>query len=68
MITIPALQSTFVVPNSTISAVNAWQIELPDGSYCTAQVGSLSPGALGTGVQAFSSNVIEQTIPEFAYA
>lgn len=67
-ITIPALQGAFTVYNSTISAVQAWQIELPDGTYYSAQVGTLSLGAPGTGIQPFSATVSGLTVPGFAYA
>ncbi|KAL9064746.1 MAG: hypothetical protein Q9161_008675 [Pseudevernia consocians] len=67
-ITIPALQGAFTVHNSTISAVQAWQIELPDGTYYSAQVGTLSLGAPGTGIQPFSATVSGMTVPGFAYA
>lgn len=65
---IPALQGAFTVFNSTISAVQAWQIELPDGTKYSAQVGTLSLGAPGTGIQPFSATVTGQTVPRFANA
>lgn len=65
---IPMLQGAFAVPNSTISAVSAWQIELPDGTYYSAQVGTLSLGVPATGVQIFSPTVTGQTLPGFEYA
>ena len=65
---IPALHGTFAVYNSTISVVQAWQIGLPDGTYYPAQVGTLSLGAPGTGIQAFSANATGQTVPGYAYA
>lgn len=65
---IPTLDGTLTVDNSTISAVAAWQIELPDGTDYSAQVGTLSLGGPGTGVQSFSANATGQTIPGYAYA
>lgn len=66
--TVPALQGSFTVYNSTISAVQAWQIGLPDGTYYSAQVGTLSLGAPGTGIQQFSATASGLTVPGFAYA
>ena len=66
--TIPALQGDFTVQNSTISAVSAWQIQLPDGTKYSAQVGTLSLGGPGQGIQEFSATTNGQTIPGFAYA
>lgn len=66
--TIPALQGAVTVHNSTISAVSAWQIQLPDGTYYSAQVGTLSLGAPGQGIQQFSATAIGQTVPGSAYA
>ena len=63
-----ALTGPFGIPNSTISAVNAWQIQLPDGTYYSAQVGTLSLGAPGTGEQQFGDNWTGQTIPGFMSA
>ena len=65
---IPALHGTFAVYNSTISVVRAWQIGLPDGTYYPAQVGTLSLGAPGAGIQEFSANATGQTVPGYAYA
>ena len=65
---IPTQDGTFTVKNSTISAVSAWEIELPDGTKYSAQVGTLSLGAPGTGVQNFSANATGQTVPGYAYA
>lgn len=65
---IPTLQGAFAVHNSTISAVRAWQIEMPDGTYYSAQVGTLSLGAPGTGIQSFSATASGQTVPGSAYA
>ena len=67
-ITIPVLQGAFTVYNSTTSAVQAWQIELPDGTYYSAQVGTLSLGAPGTGIQPFIATVSGMTVPGFASA
>ncbi|CAD6594285.1 MAG: hypothetical protein ASARMPREDX12_009186 [Alectoria sarmentosa] len=66
--TIPTLHGTLTVPNCTISAVSAWQVELPDGTLYSAEVGTLSLGAPGTGNQPFSATVTGQTMPGFAYA
>lgn len=65
---IPTLQGAFAVHNSTISAVSAWQIEMPDGTYYSAQVGTLSLGSPGTGIQSFSATASGQTVPGSAYA
>ena len=65
--TIPTQQGTFTVYNSTISAVRAWQIQLPDGTWYSAQVGTLSLGAPGTGVEMYNATEIGQTVPGFAY-
>ena len=65
--TIPTQQGAFTVYNSTISAVRAWQIQLPDGTWYSAQVGTLSLGAPGTGVEMYSATEIGQTVPGFAY-
>ena len=65
---IPTRDGTFTVDNSTISAVAAWQIELPDGTNYSAQVGTLSLGGPGTGLQAFSAKTTGQTIPGYAHA
>ena len=65
---IPTLDGTITVKNSTISAVTAWQIELPDGTNYAAQVGTLSLGAPGTGLQSFNANATGQTVPGYAYA
>ena len=46
-------ESYFTVINSSVSAVEAWMIELPDGTNCSAQVGTLSLGAPGKGTQRF---------------
>lgn len=66
--TVPALQGAFTINNSTISAVHAWQIEMPDGTYYSAQVGTLSLGAPGMGIQQFNATVTGQTAPGSAYA
>lgn len=66
--TIPALRGAFTVHNSTISAVSAWQIELPDGTWYSAQVGTLSLGAPGQGIQQFSATAVGQTVSGSAYA
>ena len=65
--TIPTQQGTFTVYNSTISAVSAWQIQLPDGTWYSAQVGTLSLGGPGTGVEMYNATEIGQTVPGFAY-
>ena len=65
---IPTQDGIFTVKNSTISAVSAWEIELPDGTNYAAQVGTLSLGGPGTGVQKFSANASGQTVPGYAYA
>ena len=65
--TIPSLEGTFAFLNSTVSAVSAWQIHLPDETYYSVKVGTLSSGAPATGIQLFSPTMIGQTIPEFAY-
>ena len=65
---IPTRDGTFTVDNSTISAVAAWQIELPDGTNYAAQVGTLSLGGPDLGVQAISANTSGQTIPGYANA
>ena len=65
--TIPTQQGAFSVYNSTISAVRAWQIQLPDGTWYSAQVGTLSLGAPGTGVEMYNATEIGQTVPGFAY-
>ena len=65
--TLPTQQGVFTVYNSTISAVRAWQIQLPDGTWYSAQVGTLSLGAPGTGVEMYNATEIGQTVPGFAY-
>ena len=65
--TIPTQQGTFTVYNSTISVVRAWQIQLPDETWYSAQVGTLSLGGPGTGVEMFNATEIGQTVPGFAY-
>ena len=65
---IPTLSGTFVIPNSTISAVQAWQIGLPDGTSYPVQVGTLSLGGSGKGDQTFGANATGQTVPGYAYA
>ena len=65
--TIPAVQGAFTVYNSTITALQAWQIQLPDGTWYSAQVGTLSLGGPNTGVQTFNATEIGQTVPGFAY-
>ena len=65
---IPTLSGTFVIPNSTISAVQAWQIGLPDGTSYPVQVGTLSLGAPGKGDQTFGANATGQTVPGYTYA
>ena len=64
---IPALHDNVAVLNSTISMVQAWEIGLPDGTHYSAQVGTLSLGGPGTGIQTFSANATGQTIPGYAY-
>lgn len=64
---VSALQGTITVPESTISAVSAWRINLPDGTAYPAQVGTLSLGAPGMGTQVLGAK-IGQTVPGFAYA
>lgn len=68
IMTIPSLQGTFAVLNSTISAVSAWQIRLPDETYYSAQMGTLSLGAPAMGMQPFSPTVTGRTVPGSAYA
>lgn len=55
----------FGIRNSTISAVDASQIELPDGTSYSTEVGTLSLGAPGNGVQPFQpyDDLEGQTIP-----
>ena len=53
---------TFTITNSTISAVDASQIELPDGTKYSIEVGTLSLGAPGRGVEQFE-DLEGQTIP-----
>ena len=58
------------VGNSSITAVEAWTIELPDGTNYSTQVGTLALGAPGKGNQPFSNvptfgNVNGQTIPGY---
>ena len=65
---IPTQGDILTVDNSTISAVEAWQIELPDGTNYSVQVGTLSLGAPGAGLQTFGANATGQTIPGYAYA
>ena len=65
--------SSFQVGNSSITAVEAWTIELPDGTNYSAQVGTLALGAPGKGNQPFSNvpnfgNVNGQTIPGYGNA
>ena len=67
-INIPTLHGTVAVYNSTISTVHAWRIGLPDGTNYSAQVGALSLGAPGTGIQSFGATATGQTIPGYAYA
>lgn len=62
--------SNFQVGNSSITAVEAWTIELPDGTNYSTQVGTLALGAPGKGNQPFSNvpnfgNVNGQTIPGY---
>lgn len=62
--------SNLQVGNSSITAVEAWTIELPDGTNYSTQVGTLALGAPGKGNQPFSNvpnfgNVNGQTIPGF---
>lgn len=47
--------SYFQVGNSSITAVEAWTIELPDGTNYSTQVGTLALGAPGKGNQPFSN-------------
>lgn len=65
---IQAQHGTFAVYNSTISAVQAWRIGLPDGTHYSAQVGTLSLGAPGMGIQTFGASGNGQTVPGYAYA
>ena len=65
---IPTPYGTFTINNSTISAVQEWHIGLPDGVYYSAQVGTLSLGAPGLGIQTFGVNATGQTAPGYAYA
>ena len=62
--------SHFHVGNSSITAVEAWTIGLPDGTNYSTQVGTLALGAPGKGNQPFSNvpnfgNVNGQTIPGY---
>ena len=62
--------SNFQVGNSSITAVEAWTIELPDGTNYSTQVGTLALGAPGKGNEPFSNvpnfgNVNGQTIPGY---
>ncbi|CAF9920969.1 hypothetical protein IMSHALPRED_005056 [Imshaugia aleurites] len=52
----------FTITNSTISAVDVSQIELPDGTNYSIEVGTLSLGAPGNGLQPFE-DLEGQTIP-----
>ena len=52
----------FTITNTTISAVDSSQIELPDGTKYSIEVGTLSLGAPGNGIQLFE-DVEGQTIP-----
>ena len=52
----------FTITNSTITAVDASQIELPDGTNYSIEVGTLSLGAPGNGLQPFE-DLEGQTIP-----
>lgn len=65
---IQAQHGTFVVYNSTISAVQAWTLGLPDGTDYSVQVGTLSLGGTGMGIQNLGTSGIGQTIPGYAYA
>lgn len=65
---IQAQHGTFTVYNSTISAVRAWHIGLPDGTHYSTQVGTLSLGAPGPGIQHFGASGDGQTVPGYAYA
>ncbi len=56
------LGGPFTITNSTISAVDASQIELPDGTNYPIEVGTLSLGAPGEGFQPLDS-FEGQTIP-----
>ena len=56
------------IGNSTITAIDAWLIKLSDGTNYSAQVGQLSLGGPGKGVQYFSKgpdfeDVDGETIP-----
>ena len=54
----------FTITNTTISAVNRSQIELPDGTSYSIEVGTLSLGAPGkNGYQSISGSLWGQTIP-----
>ena len=68
MMRIPSPEGTFAVYNSTISAVRAWNIELPDGTYYPTQVGTLSLGAPGKDIQSFGDKATGQTVPGYALA
>ena len=66
-------ESYFTVGNSSISAVKAWTIELPNGANYSAQVGTLSLGAPGQGFQHFPKvpnvgSVQGETIPGYGNA
>ena len=68
-----SLRSSMKIGNSTITAVDAWLIELPNGTNYSAQVGQLSLGAPGKGVQYFSKvpdfgDVDGETIPVSGFA
>ena len=52
----------FTIANCAISAVDASQIELPDGTKYSIEVGTLSLGAPGSGIEEFA-HVKGQTIP-----
>ncbi len=53
---------SFNIINSSIAAVDASQIELPDGTFYPIEVGTLSLGGPGNGLQPFE-NGEGQTIP-----
>ena len=48
-------ESNFEVGNSSITAVEAWTIALPDGTNYSTQVGTLALRAPGKGIQPFSN-------------
>ena len=68
-----SLSSSMKIVNSTKTVVDAWLIELPDGTNYSAQVGQLSLGGPDKGVQSFSKgpdfgDVDGETIPGTGFA